>query len=219
MDQYEITRAQWKKVFKWAKAHGYEFDNSGDGKGAKHPVHSISWYDCVKWCNARSEMENRKPCYTVQGQIYKTGQMKPDCNFQANGFRLPTVEEWNYSARGGLEGKRFPWGDTISHKLANYNAGGEPYDESSNCHPDYEKEGRAEEPYTSPVGTFPANNYGLYDMAGNVNEWCWDASADKRSIRGRSWASGSNYARCGNEASLFSADHIYQGFGFRTVCR
>ena len=55
MDQYEVTKAKWDEVYTWAIARGYGFDNAGLGKAANHPVHTVSWYDVVKWCNARSQ--------------------------------------------------------------------------------------------------------------------------------------------------------------------
>ncbi|MEI6892872.1 MAG: SUMF1/EgtB/PvdO family nonheme iron enzyme [Pontiella sp.] len=218
MDEYEVTSELWEKVYKWAISHGYEFDNSGDGKGAKYPVQMISWYDSIKWCNARSEMENRKPAYFVNGTIYKDGQHAPECDFDTNGFRLPTCKEWEYAARGGLVGKRFPWGDTISHDLANYNASSScAYDESSRLHPEYR--GTGDESDTSPVGSFPPNAYGLYDMVGNVNEFNWDELKGGRSTRGCSCTSAARYGRCGADDASNSPDFIFSGLGFRTVCK
>jgi len=63
MDKYEVTKGLWDEVYSWAIAHGYDFNNPGLGKAATHPVHSVTWYDMVKWCNARSEKEGVTPSY------------------------------------------------------------------------------------------------------------------------------------------------------------
>jgi hypothetical protein len=220
MDATEVTQAQWDTVYSWAINNGYGFSHSGSGKGTNHPVQRVSWYDCVKWCNARSQMEGRTPCYLIDGRIYKFGQSLPVCNFSNNGYRLPTNDEWEYAARGGLTEKRFPWGDTITHSEANYGSTDSySYDISPTrgYHPDYDNGGF---PYTSPAGSFAANGYGLYDMSGNVSEWCTDwypgLGGTYRIIRGGSWGFDASFARCGNPYWYYP-DDTDRNIGFRTV--
>jgi sulfatase modifying factor 1 len=235
MGKYEVTKAEWDEVRTWGLSNGYTDLAAGSGKASNHPVQSINWYEMVKWCNARSQKEGLTPVYYIndaQTTIYKTGYVdvtNAQVKWPANGYRLPTEAEWEKAARGGLSGKRFPWGDTISHSQANYYS----YDLSAsanNYHPSY---ATGDFPYTSPVGAFAANGYGLYDMTGNVIEWCWDwygtyaagsqtnprgaTSGSLRVYRGGGWCNSASgcgvaYRSRYNPTYSFNSD-----FGFRVA--
>ncbi len=182
MDRTHVTKALWDEVREWGSTNGYTDLPDGGGKGADHPVQTVNWYAVVKWCNARSEMEGRPPVYFTNGDqttVYRTGNLNLTnacVAWSSPGYRLPTESEWEKAARGGLHAHRFPWGHTtnrISHAQANFrNTSGEAYQYgTTGYHPSYTN---APMPYTSPVGSFAPNGYGLYDMSGNVWGWCWD---------------------------------------------
>jgi sulfatase modifying factor 1 len=245
MDVNLVSSNQWQSVYNWATNHGYGFDNAGSGKAANYPVETVDWFDCVKWCNARSQQAGLMPVYYTDAafaHIYTNGQvLNPYVLWASNGFRLPTEAEWEKAARGGLSGQRFPLGDTISEVQANY--GGSPGDTSYDLGPGgYNAIGLTGGlPYTSPVGSFPANGYGLYDMAGNVEEWCWDWYAgppypagspylggtdprgaasnlyNYRVLRGGNWSYAAPVARCASRYYVNAPAATYQIIGFRCV--
>jgi len=244
MQTKEVTKAQWDEVRAWGVKNGYTDLPEGEGKAAEHPVIQIPWFGAVKWCNARSEQDALVPCYytsAARTEVYRTGEVDlatPMVNWAASGYRLPTEAEWEKAARGGLVGKRFPWGDTISHRDANFcNDGNEAYQSgTTGPHPLYVSD---EWPYTSPVGSFATNGYGLYDMTGNVEEWCWDCCLDYpdavetdprpadtdpratargtwRVLRGGTWNS-QGYLCCVAFRNLQFASNAYERAGFRPV--
>jgi formylglycine-generating enzyme required for sulfatase activity len=189
MDVNLVSYSQWQTVYSYATSHGYGFDHAGSAKdnAANQPVQTVNWYDVVKWSNARSQQAGLTPVYYTDAgltQAYTNGEVDAVyANWTVSGYRLATEAEWEKAARGGLSGKRFPWGNTISWSHANYygdpltlDPNGLAYDLSTaiDFDPAFSGGDNGDYPYTSPVGSFAANGYGLYDMAGNVYEFCWD---------------------------------------------
>ncbi|WP_443097622.1 formylglycine-generating enzyme family protein [Treponema succinifaciens] len=187
-------------------------ENPSKFNGEKNlPVEQVSWYDAVYFCNKLSAKCGLTPVYAVAGETdvgkwgyapHKkekiTGTVSQNEN--ASGYRLPTMKEWQYAAKGGQ----------------NYNYSGSGNLDEVGWH--RENSGSK----THPVAQKDPNGYGLYDMSGNVWEWCWDSSisnsdSDRRYNCGGSWSNFASYCEVGYE-HWNRADSPNNFLGFRIVC-
>ncbi len=189
ISKYEITQKEWVEVMG---------SNPSQFKGDDLPVDTVSWYDCIEYCNKRSIREGLEPHYNIDKDTedpdniseYDDIKWVVTVNADANGYRLPTEAEWEYAAGGGQLSKSHTYsGSAEVDKVAWYwaNAGDEYLSGIWNW-PKIEENNNQ----TQPVGSMEPNELGLYDMSGNVREWCWDWYVDPDMESGlcRVWRGG-----------------------------
>jgi sulfatase modifying factor 1 len=209
LGETEVTQELFEKVmgFNPSGHQGKDYPNSN-----KRPIENITWYDALMFCNKLSERCKKKPYYNISNiektdrQVYALPfptitKAVVTINDHANGFRLPLEKEWEYAAKAGTN-NQFA-GTNDPNKVG----------EVAWFRDNSEINGEGQ---THPVKGKRPNEWGFYDMSGNVNEWCWDEyeSSDYRVFRGGGWRHNASRLRSASR-DLYSPDARYDHLGFR----
>jgi formylglycine-generating enzyme required for sulfatase activity len=160
LGKHEVTQGEWRAVMGTTVAAQRDTAQTAVkrsgwdlyGEGENYPVYYVSWFEAVEYCNQRSVKEGLSPAYTIKGDTVT-------CDWNANGYRLPTEAEWEYAAKGGNKGSAYLYAGSDSPGEVGW------YTDNSN--------GASHE-----VGKKKANDLGIYDLSGNVWEWLWDWFGD-----------------------------------------
>lgn len=225
ISKYEVTQEEWIAVM-GTNPSGFTGDPVIKEKPAKRPVEQVSWYDAVLYCNMRSIKEGLTPCYSLNGntdpdewgpsplESKKSRWSSISCNMDAEGYRLPTEAEWEYAARGGKKSTHYSFSGYNTIQIVAW------YEQNSIDQ-------------THESGKKKANELGIYDMTGNVWEWCFDAyggyqkkavsnpisglnPGKDRLLRGGGWASNSKVCTVTNRSTRNPTDRV-NTVGFRLV--
>lgn len=177
---FPVTEDEWNGVREWALESEFHFDFYYHiMPPGKCPAYGMTWSDALQWCNAKSIMEGLMPVYVLKGkkEFYCYDDEEAQIvtwDFNANGYRLPSVAEWEWAAMGGIYSNEYTF------------AGSNELEEVGWYIDNAEED-------SHPVGEKEANELGLYDMSGNVWEWCWDSTASLHSHRGGSWFDSASF--------------------------
>jgi formylglycine-generating enzyme required for sulfatase activity len=219
IDKYEVTQREWVEVMGTTIQQQRDKANtlySMRGEGDNYPMYYVSWYEAIEYCNKRSQNEGLTPAY-------RNSEAVVICDFTANGYRLPTEAEWEFAAKGGIISAEN--GELMEYSGSN-NAGSVGWYKNNSG-------GKTHE-----VGTKQPNSLGIYDMSGNVWEWCWDRygnyfsgpelpdgprtnptgalTGSSRVSRGGGWSSLTEYLRSASRGP-YSPYNRLDHFGFRVV--